>query len=258
MDETIGPNKIFCDLASGLANYGIATLRYDKRTKTYGAQMDGSTLTVYEETIEDAVSAIAMARKMQNVSSVVILDHSLGAFVAPRIAEQHDPPDGIILMAGNARPLEDLVLDQVTYILSADGLTPGEEENIRDLQEKVRRIKEQDFTETTLNEELLFSLPPSYWIDLAKYDPVESVKRIPIPVLMLQGERDYQVTMEDFRIWKEAVGEMENVTMISYPDLNHLFMEGTGKSMPAEYSKPGNTPVYVIGDISAWIETICQ
>jgi len=258
MDETIGPNKIFCDLACGLANHGVATLRYDKRTKIYGEQMDGSTLTLYEETIEDAVTAIAMARKMKGVSSVVILGHSLGAFVAPRIAEQDDPPDGIIMMAGNARPLEDLVLDQVTYLLAVDGLTPEEEENIWDLQEKVRRIKEQDFTETTLNEELLLSLPPSYWLDLLTYDPVESLKRVIIPVLMLQGERDYQVTMEDFRIWKEALGEMENVTMISYPDLNHLFMEGAGKSMPAEYSKPGNIPDFTIEDIATWIKNICR
>jgi len=258
MDETIGPNKIFCDLASGLANKGIATLRYDKRTKIYGAQMDGSTLTVYEETIEDAITAITMARKMEGVSSVVILGHSLGAFVAPRIANNDNPPAGIIMMAGNARPLEDLVLDQVTYILSADGLSPEEQENIHDLQEKVRQIKEQQFTETTLNEELLLSLPPSYWNDLAKYDPVESLKRLTLPVLILQGERDYQVTMKDFSIWEEETGEMKNVTMISYPKLNHLFMEGAGKSMPAEYSKPGNIPEYVIGDISAWIKSICR
>ncbi len=128
----------------------------------------------------------------------------------------------------------------------------------QDLQEKVRQIKEREFTETSLNEDLLFDLPPSYWIDLVKYDPVETLKRLTIPVLMLQGERDYQVTINDFGIWKEAVGEMTNVTIISYPTLNHLFMEGKGKSLPAEYSKPGNIPGYVIGDISAWIETICR
>jgi len=102
----------------------------------------------------------------------------MGAFVAPRIAEQDNPPDGIIMMAGNARTLEDLVLDQVTYILTADGLTPEDEETIRDLQGKVRQIKEREFTETSLNEDLLFNLPPSYWIDLAKYDPVETLKRL--------------------------------------------------------------------------------
>lgn len=66
------------------------------------------------------------------------MGHSLGAFVSPRIAVGTSPPDGIILMAGNSRPLEDLVLDQVTYIYSVDGLTAEEKETINELKDKAR------------------------------------------------------------------------------------------------------------------------
>jgi len=63
-DETIGPNKPFRDLAWGLASQGIAVLRYDKRTKVHGAMMAGAVeqFTVKEETIDDALAAVALLR----------------------------------------------------------------------------------------------------------------------------------------------------------------------------------------------------
>ena len=75
-------------------------------------------------------------------------------------------------------------------------------------------------------------------------------------MLILQGERDYQVTMEDFAGWKKALESRKDVTFISYPKLNHLFMEGEGKSIPAEYSTPGNVAVAVIDDIVKWIKAL--
>jgi fermentation-respiration switch protein FrsA (DUF1100 family) len=72
-------------------------------------------------------------------------------------------------------------------------------------------------------------------------------------MLLLQGERDYQVTMEDFQGWKAALASKRNATFKSYPALNHLFLEGTGKSAPAEYQQVGHVPQTVIDDIVAWI-----
>jgi fermentation-respiration switch protein FrsA (DUF1100 family) len=74
------------------------------------------------------------------------------------------------------------------------------------------------------------------------------------PMLILQGERDYQVTMADFEEWKKLVAGRANVWTTSYPKLNHLFMEGQGKSKPAEYEKAGHVAKEVIEDIVAWIK----
>jgi len=59
-------------------------------------------------------------------------------------------------------------------------------------------------------------------------------------MLILQGERDYQVTMDDFSKWRRALGERSNVKFKSYPGLNHLFMDGTGPSRASEYLKPSH------------------
>jgi fermentation-respiration switch protein FrsA (DUF1100 family) len=74
------------------------------------------------------------------------------------------------------------------------------------------------------------------------------------PLLILQGERDYQVTMDNFAAWKKGLAGRPNVTLKTYPKLNHLFIEGEGKSTPADYEKPGHVSEAVIADIAGWIK----
>jgi uncharacterized protein len=100
----------------------------------------------------------------------------------------------------------------------------------------------------------LLGKPVSYWLDLRGYDPPEAAKALQQPVLILQGERDYQVTMDDFHRWKAALSSQQNVTFKSYATLNHLFIEGNGKSSPAEYHRPGHVAEVVIHDIAQWIK----
>lgn len=95
----------------------------------------------------------------------------------------------------------------------------------------------------------------AYWDDLMAYNPVETAKSLEVPMLILQGERDYQVTMEDFGIWKEALEGKDGVQLKSFPALNHLFIPGEGKSGPAEYQSPGNVDPAVIEVIATWLAT---
>ncbi len=74
------------------------------------------------------------------------------------------------------------------------------------------------------------------------------------PVLILQGARDYQVPITEFNKWKIALSNNQNYLFQSFEKLNHLFMEGTGKSEPQEYFNRGNIPVYVIDEITKWIK----
>lgn len=73
-------------------------------------------------------------------------------------------------------------------------------------------------------------------------------------MLILQGESDYQVTMKDFQLWKDALETRQNVTFKTYPKLTHLFMETTGaKPSPKDYEKISHVNAQVIGDIADWI-----
>ena len=99
------------------------------------------------------------------------------------------------------------------------------------------------------------SAPASYWIDLGGYDPAAAAAKLALPMLVLQGERDYQVTMaDDFAAWRRALGARADVRLTSYPALNHLMIAGSGPSQPAEYLAPGHVDAEVVRDIAAWIK----
>ena len=222
-DETIYTNKPFRDIASGLARKGIATLRYDKRTYVYRqpvASMD-------DETILDALSAIRLARR--HSTRVYLLGHSLGAMLAPVIAERSEEPlAGIIMMAAPARDMDIVVRQQFDYLLPSGASPDFKEQQIENLRQR----------------------SPHY---LQPQGQTAAARRLTLPMLILQGERDYQVTMEDYSLWQQVLKGKANVVYHSYPRLNHPFMEGDGKSTPMEYQMEGHVATYVIDDISSFI-----
>ncbi len=114
---------------------------------------------------------------------------------------------------------------------------------------KVKALKPGD-TDTVL------SAPASYWLDLRGYDPPAAAQALTAPLLILQGERDYQVTMDNLAAWKRALDGHPNVTFHTYPKLNHLFVAGEGKSLPKEYETPGHVDAAVIEDIAGWIQGV--
>ncbi len=262
-DETIGPNKPFKDLAWGLASRGIAVLRYDKRTKVHGARMvageaAGVPLTVMEETIDDALHAVAFLSKTSGVDPgrIFVLGHSLGGFLMPRIAAAAPPGAiaGFIVMAGLTRRLEDTMLDQYTYLYGLAGSLSDEDkatfEGIKAGVARVKSLKDSDRTST----EKILGVSAAYWLDLRDYDPADAAKAVVRPMLFLQGGRDYQVKPVDLENWKKALGGRDDVEFKLYPKLNHLFFEGQGPPTPNEYLQVhGSVAPYVIDDIEGWI-----
>jgi uncharacterized protein len=96
-------------------------------------------------------------------------------------------------------------------------------------------------------------MPASYVLDLRGYHAAETATRLKVPILVLQGDRDYQVRAADLNGWKQALEKKSTVTFKTYPALNHLFMPGVGPSSDAEYLKPNHVPEDVVQDITAWI-----
>ena len=253
-DESIYATRMFADIAEGLASRGIAVLRYDKRTKLYGQQMSELPFTLQQETIEDAVRAIALVRRQPEVdpSRVFVLGHSLGGYAVPRIAKQGGKLAGAIVLAGIARHIEDVSLAQTEYLLKAKGgASPQEQKRLDLMKAEVAKIRTIEAGKD--NPTILLGLPAAYFLDLKSYDPAVEARRLAIPMLFLQGERDFQVTMEDFGLWKAGLAGAKNITFQSYATLNNLFISGEGPSSPAEYTKGGNVAAAVIDDVSIWI-----
>lgn len=237
-DGSIGPNKIYRDIAWGLAAQSIAVLRYDKRTYVYGKASvpEGKEITPDEEVIEDAVSACQLAASMPFIDKqkVFLAGHSLGGLLAPLIATRCPSVTGLILLAAPSRSQDDIIKEQLRYLASLNGNT---DETL--LTQQYQQVKA--------------AAPQIYWDYLDKYAPVMTACSLSVPMLFLQGERDYQVTMQDFAMWKLGMFGKTNVTFLSYPTLNHCFMEGTGKSTPMEYNHPARVSEKVMEDIAKWV-----
>ena len=258
-DETIGPNKPFRDLAQGLAADGIATLRYEKRTRlapvSFAAHPD-----VDHETVLDAVAALAYASSLPEVDSkrVFLLGHSLGGMVAPVIVEDRlqQAPDsvrGIIFLAAAALPIEGTIERQVIASAQRNGADAAQLDAVKKQWEQVF-AKINDPT-TPANESL--GVPPllapeSYWRSLVKQDPAAELKKLGLPALVLRGTKDIQVSEGDYQAMAAANTAPGSVSK-EIDGLNHLFMPVAGESTGADYFQPSHVDPQVIRIIADWV-----
>ena len=181
-DETIGPNKIFRDIAWGLASKSIAVLRYDKRTFKYPKKFTNALLkkfTVKEEVIDDALLAVQLMRQIEDINpkKVFLLGHSLGATLAPRIGQKDQNLAGLIIMAGITRSLEDTILDQYTYLYGLSGTISDEQKaELEALKIKVNRVKDPDLSDNVQPQDLPLGVHAAYWKDLRDNNVLDAVK----------------------------------------------------------------------------------
>lgn len=262
-DETIGPNKVFYDIAMGLASKGIASYRYDKRSKIYPETLEGQ-FDIYDETINDAVSALLHIQRDTSLhfGKYVMLGHSLGAYAMPLIADSlGDKINGAILFSANASRLEDLIEYQMNYLTSFDNkITKAEAKVIKENTERASNIRTNEYTDSTSAELLLGYWPGKFWKSIDTYSPVSTLQANKIlPFFIMQGEKDYQIPMTEFAKWQTAVASQPNVTMQSYVGLTHLFTPTNAeRSSPQDYFSPQNVDYLVIQEMADWIKQVVK
>jgi uncharacterized protein len=254
-DESIGPNKPLLDLARGLAEHGIASFRYDKRTYIYGTKMAGESITVDDEVTDDAVSALAQLARQPHIdpTRIFVLGHSLGALMAPRIAARYPQAAGMILLAAPVAFNLDVVLRQTRYIAGVQGASPEQlQQATAPIVSARDAIAHADPAHPPAGQ--FFHAPASYWLSLRDYRPIAVAGQLKQPMLVLQGGSDYQVTPnDDFARWQVAFAHVTRVTLREYPGLSHLFMPAGNPPSPTDYAKPGHVDARVIADIAQWI-----
>lgn len=259
-DMTIGPVKPYRDIAWGLAERGVAVLRYDKRTKVAPMWFAAKAFTVWDETVEDAVSALKVLRGQPEVNArkTLLVGHSLGGMLAPRIAAADGKLAGIILLAGATRAgLADQVDRQLAYIAS---ISAGDSTTLaavkaqqKMMAPRIARIRALVPADSS-NLQIILGAPAKYFLDLNAYDPAVAMREIKLPLLILQGMRDYQVTPEQMEDYLRALGPRTDVTIGRYEAMSHLFIAGKGVPSPNDYAVPGHVDPSVIADIAAWVK----
>lgn len=265
MNEKVGNNFPFKDLAEGLSDKGIAVLRYDKRTLVYGKEMKNDTsLSVKEETIEDAILAADLLRNDPRINSnqIFIIGHSLGGMLAPRIDAEGGHFAGIIIMGGSPRKLEEILMDQNNDVLDSLNmfLKMIAKKQIGALSSKLDKIYTLSDEEAKSTVVLGKYSRAFYFKEMGEHPSINYLNVLDKPVLILQGDQDFHVSVDkDFQVYKDLLGEKPNVTFKLYPNLNHLFMPavyGEILKMKKEYKVAQHVDKNVINDISDWIHSV--
>ena len=261
MDEKVGKLTPFKDLAEGLAELGIASIRYDKRSFAHPFKMlREKVITVREETIEDAILATELLRRDSRIDkdNIFIAGHSMGGMLAPRIDAEGGNYKGLILMAGSPRTLGEIMLDQNEEVMrSGKGVlqwyVKTQVAKISAIFEGMYELSDEEAKKKKLgNGTTLY-----YFKEMGEHPASEYLLKLEKPVMIMQGEKDFQATLEkDFAAYKELLEDKKNITFKVYENLNHLFVNSVyGNIMKAmkEYKVEQHIGKNVIKDLADWI-----
>jgi uncharacterized protein len=253
-DLTMGPNRIYKDLAWGLSNQGVAVLRYDKRTLTHGAAMAAQKeIGVKEEYLDDLQLALKLAKSQEGIdtSKIFVLGHSEGGYLIPYFEKNLKGIAGYISLAGSYSNMADLICVQLKYLQAHT--TKNEAGLYVDVIKKAEFARDH-LKENSPKDSMPLGLSPKYLCQLNEISPAKLISYISNkPLLFLQGGRDYQVPPSELEKWKAALSQNRKAEFIVFPSLNHLALSGEGESLPAEYQSPGNVPEEVIDRILRFV-----
>ncbi|PXF33981.1 dipeptidyl aminopeptidase [Mesotoga sp. SC_NapDC] len=247
-DSTIGPNKPFRQIAWGLATQGVAVLRYDKRSFVFGERLSQSPPSIETEVIEDVVSAITAASRIPSVSSIFLAGHGLGGRVAPVIAARDPRVDGIILLATPARRELQVIIDKQKYFASIYETDRGQQTQLL-----------TDYLQAALDGKLppgtpVLAATAGYYYELDRLNHIETIRELEIPVLIVQGDADFESTVQDYIMFMNALWTRINVYFQLLPGLDHYFMPvRDGLSTPDHYYEFRHVDRQLIDTMFSWI-----
>lgn len=255
VNEVVGQNRPFRDIAWGLAEKGIATIRYNERLAFYPELLQTEKLTIQVDSLNDAGDAIqyALSCGKINTKKIFVAGHSLGGMMAPKIATDNKQVAGILILAGSPRKLEDICLDQITNaVKNSKELDPLTAQLY--LTQSKNEINEIKALKKGSGKTLV-GYPAHYWYSLNKIDIASLAKKLKIPMFIAQGSEDWQVFADkDYKEWQTLLKNKKNVTFKLYKGLNHLFIKSNGKTDVTEYYVPGSVDKKLINDMAKWIK----
>lgn len=287
-DETIWGHKVFLVLADYLTRRGITVLRMDDRgVGQSGGEYSTASMSDFADDASVALDYLKSRRDL-NIGKVGIIGHSLGADIAPLVANRNDVVDFVVLLAGAGIPLSETIHMQTEHIYGIRGASKeaidlnrrinqavfdvaAQNIGLKEMQaaisqpfielsEDLKNISQEDKQKAELPENLN---PEDYYgfftnnmrFDLF-YNPSDQLRLLKQPILILGGDLDTQVsTSHNFPLMIAALEESgnEDVTTKVFPNMNHLFQScKTGEI--EEYTQIGETmsPI-VLKTISDWI-----
>lgn len=232
----------FRQVADTLGRRGIAVLRLDDRgINGSGGDVAKATSADFANDVRAAVRFLR-ARADVDPDRIVLIGHSEGGMIAPMIAATDSKLAGIVLMAGPASSGRTIIDFQLRNLVMGDSAIPA--------TRKDSAVKAQfaAWDSTAARSPWM-----QYFLD---YDPIATLKRVKVPVLIVQGGTDQQVTPDQAPIIEKTLRESgnRNVTLHLFPNKNHLFIADS-VGFPGNYRllRDGRIDADVMGPLAEWV-----
>jgi fermentation-respiration switch protein FrsA (DUF1100 family) len=227
-------------LAHTLSNSGILVLRYDERG-VGKSQGDFGTASL-SDFVSDVKAGINYLRTRPDVDKtrICLIGHSEGAIIAPMIASEDSTIKAIVLMAGTAKSLDQVILEQQDFVLKKSNVPEEMKKQMVDQQKDffawVRG--EKQWSEEQVKQLGKLANQKKWFLEHFQHDPLKTIKQVKCKVLILQGGKDHQVLEYHAKMLNQALDETKNKnhTLKIFPDLDHLFCKTEGEGDYAEYA----------------------
>lgn len=246
------------EIATDLANKGIATLRYDKRG--VGASQGDFWTTGFYDNVSDASAALRFFKSYEQVRSdqVFLLGHSEGAVITARLGATGADVAGAILLAGTAQPGETVMLWQGERAVK--GMRGFNGFLIKALHIDVQKAQRKQFekikrsTKDWYRIQLIAKLNAKWTREFLEYNPADDLPKIQIPVLAITGSKDIQVDPSDLKRMAELVKSEFEAHEV--PDVTHMLRAEPGEPTLSTYRQQVQQPVdkRVLDIISDWLQ----
>ncbi len=216
-------------LAYALAKSGIASLRYDKRGIGQSANTTPEKFLRFDDYVDDAVGLINQLHDDPKFSKVIIFGHSEGSLIG-MLSAVDEPAAGFISAAGAGimadKILTEQLKDQPEFIRN----------NFKTVLDSMRKGKTNDNVDPKLYSVIRPGIQP-YLMSWFRHDPQRDIKRLKIPVLIVQGSNDVQVGVSDAEKLKKGKSD---ATLVIITGMNHILKQAplTREQNLATYNQP--------------------
>lgn len=256
MDETVGPNKPFRDIAYDLAALGVASMRFDK---VNFAHPELPIETVEQEYLQPVREALRVLRKETGATDVYVAGHSEGGILTPWLVRECGFTGGIVL-AGTPKSLWEMSYDQ--NLLSIELMPEAQRAELLQVVEAERARAESllQMSDEEARAQTVFGVSAFYLRHMEGLDQIAIAQETRKPFLFLWGEADLQVNRDAFESWEKGLGESPLYAYVTYPGLSHLFIqteEGDSfANLMQSYMRPATVDPSVAKDIADWIQSV--
>ncbi|QZK89679.1 lysophospholipase [Flavobacterium sp. CHNK8] len=216
-------------LCEGIASRDIHAFSYDKRmfAMAQAGTLNEASLS-FEDFITDAKEVVQFFKNQKIYKKIVVIGHSEGALIGLVAASQNT--DAYISIAGAGRGIDAVLLEQIA--LQAPSLKDEVKQNLEILKTgKTFELK---------NQMLASIFRPSvqpYMISWLKYQPQEEIKKLQIPILIINGTKDLQVSVADAQLLQQA---KPTAKLVIINNMTHVFKDisGDDSANKASYNNP--------------------